>query len=110
MEDVPARCATLMPDPETRSLIEQLPATLRDDLAALPDGRLLERFLLQRDEPAFELLLRRHRAMVFGVCRRVLARQADAEDAFQAVFLVLLRRGPGLVQRDNLGGWLYGVA
>jgi RNA polymerase sigma factor (sigma-70 family) len=99
-----------MPDPETRSLIEQLPATLRDDLAALPDGRLLERFLLQRDEPAFELLLRRHRAMVFGVCRRVLARQADAEDAFQAVFLVLLRRGPGLVQRDNLGGWLYGVA
>jgi RNA polymerase sigma factor (sigma-70 family) len=99
-----------MPGPEHRSLVEQLPAALRDDLAALPDGRLLERFLLQRDEPAFEALLRRHRAMVFGVCRRVLPHPADAEDAFQAVFLVLLRRGRGLVQRDNLGNWLYGVA
>ena len=85
--------------------------------AALPagDGRvsdraLLERFLAARDEAAFEALLRRHGPMVLGVCRRVLRQEQDAEDAFQATFLILVRKGASVVARDSVGSWLYGVA
>jgi RNA polymerase sigma factor (sigma-70 family) len=77
---------------------------------ALPDARLLEAFLTQRDDTAFEALLRRHGPMVLGVCRRVLRDVHDAEDAFQATFLVLVRKGHSLRSRDLLGSWLYGVA
>jgi len=95
--------------PDVRPLIDHLPAALRDDLAGLPDGRLLDRYLRHRDEAAFEVLLRRHKAMVFGVCRRHLP-QADAEDAFQATWLVLVAKAAGLVGKGSLGGWLHGVA
>ena len=74
------------------------------------DGQLLADFAARRDERAFELLVRRHGPMVFGVCRRLLRRTQDAEDAFQATFLVLVRQAAALGRREILGNWLYGVA
>jgi RNA polymerase sigma-70 factor (ECF subfamily) len=85
-------------------------AALLHDAADLTDGQLLERFLAGREEAAFEVLLRRHGPMVLGVCRRILSNAHDAEDAFQAAFLVLIRKGPSLQPRQTLGNWLYGVA
>jgi RNA polymerase sigma-70 factor (ECF subfamily) len=77
---------------------------------ALPDDQLLERFVLLRDETAFKALLHRHGPLVFGVCRKFLYNAHDAEDAFQATFLVLARRAGSVVPRSLLGHWLYGVA
>ena len=74
------------------------------------DGQLLECFVSRREPAALEALIRRHAAMVWGVCRRVLHGLQDAEDAFQATFLVLLRKAPTIVPRDRVGNWLYGVA
>src|SRR5947209_7744472 len=88
---------------------------LRDGLAAhdeagLRDGQLVERFLADRDESAFASLVRRHGPMVLGVCGRILGNRHDAEDAFQATFLVLARKAGSVVPRDLVGHWLYGVA
>src|SRR6516164_155013 len=74
------------------------------------DQELLETFLAHRDETAFEALLRRHGPMVLGVCRRVLRHTQDAEDAFQATFLVLARKAGSLRSRELLSSWLYGIA
>jgi RNA polymerase sigma factor (sigma-70 family) len=82
---------------------------LRDG-GGLTDGQLLECFVRRRDEAAFEALVRRHGPMVLGVCRRVLRSHEDAEDAFQATFLVLVRKASAIGQRHLLGNWLYGVA
>jgi RNA polymerase sigma-70 factor (ECF subfamily) len=71
---------------------------------------LLERFLARRDEAAFELLVRRHGPMVLGVCRRAVRNEADAEDAFQATFLVFVLKAQSIRPRANVGNWLYGVA
>jgi RNA polymerase sigma factor (sigma-70 family) len=100
----------------TRLTAQQLSAVkLRDALRSealddLPDAGLLERFARYAEHSAFEVLLRRHGPMVFGVCRRVLANRADAEDAFQATFLVLVRKAKSVRSGDRLGPWLYGVA
>ncbi len=84
--------------------------TVLRDGAGLTDGELLECFLDGRDEAAFEAIVRRHGSMVLGVCRRLLGHEHDAEDAFQATFLVLARRAESVSPRDRVGSWLYGVA
>jgi RNA polymerase sigma factor (sigma-70 family) len=78
--------------------------------ADLSDGQLLEYYLTRGEDAAFEALVRRHGPMVLGVCRRVLRNEHDAEDAFQASFLVLLRKASSVLPRDRVGNWLYGVA
>jgi RNA polymerase sigma factor (sigma-70 family) len=79
-------------------------------VTGLGEGQLLERFVARRDVAAFEALVARHGPMVLAVCRRILRDEHDAEDAFQATFLVLVRRAASIQRRDLLANWLYGVA
>jgi RNA polymerase sigma factor (sigma-70 family) len=74
------------------------------------DRQLLERFIADRDEASFAALVQRHGSMVLGVCRSVLHHQQDAEDVFQAAFLVLARKAHTIRQQQALGSWLHGVA
>src|SRR5262245_9362745 len=76
----------------------------------LTDGQLVCSFTTTHDERAFAALVQRYGRLVFGVCRRVLANEHDAEDAFQATFLILLRRASKLDRRGSLANWLYTVA
>ncbi len=79
----------------------------------LTDEQLLERFIALGDgtaEEAFAALLQRHGPMVYGVCLRVLGDTHEAEDAFQATFLVLARKARSVMRREKLASWLYGVA
>jgi RNA polymerase sigma factor (sigma-70 family) len=79
-------------------------------VGGLSDAQLLERFVRSRDEAAFEVLVWRHGAMVLGTCRRLLRREQDAEDAFQATFLALVRKAGSIGRRAALASWLYKVA
>jgi RNA polymerase sigma factor (sigma-70 family) len=83
---------------------------LRQDGAGRTDGQLLASFIEHKDEAAFEALVHRHGPMVFGVCRRVVGHYQDAEDAFQATFLVLARKASSVKQRERVANWLHGVA
>src|SRR5262245_54780486 len=74
------------------------------------DRQLLEAYVLHRDEAALEALVCRHGPMVWGVCRRLLFDHHDAEDAFQATFLVLVRKAASIASRELVANWLYGVA
>jgi RNA polymerase sigma factor (sigma-70 family) len=76
----------------------------------LTDGQLLQRFVRNREEAAFAALVERHGALVLGVCRRVLHHTQDAEDAFQATFLILARKAGSIRNPESVGSWLYGVA
>jgi RNA polymerase sigma factor (sigma-70 family) len=78
--------------------------------ASLTDEQLLEDFIRRRDSAALGVLVQRHGAMVWGVCRRVLGNYHDAEDAFQATFLVLVRKAASIVPRKMVANWLHGVA
>jgi RNA polymerase sigma factor (sigma-70 family) len=83
---------------------------LREDKAGMTDGQLLEDFISHRDAAAFEALVQRHGPMVLGVCRRILGNPHDAEDCFQATFLVLARKAASVSPREHVGNWMYGVA
>lgn len=78
--------------------------------ATTSDADLLDRFVSERDAAAFEALVRRHGPMVFAVCRRILRHAQDAEDAFQATFLILVYKAASVSPRSKLAGWLHGVA
>jgi RNA polymerase sigma factor (sigma-70 family) len=99
---------TLMPT-ESRPLARSL---LRVVLGTpdVPDRDLLARFVSSRDEEAFAEIVRRHGPMVLAACRRVTGRPHDADDAFQAAFLVLARRAAHINRPELLANWLYGVA
>jgi RNA polymerase sigma factor (sigma-70 family) len=79
-------------------------------VSGLADDQLLDRFLATRDGAAFEALMARHGPMVLRVCRAVVRNPSDAEDAFQATFLVMVKKARTLRCRANVGGWLYMVA
>ncbi|QJW98153.1 RNA polymerase sigma factor [Frigoriglobus tundricola] len=96
---------TESPRPLTRQLLRVVLGT-----PDVPDRDLLARFVASRDEDAFAEIVRRHGPMVLAACRRVTGRPHDAEDAFQAAFLVLARRAAHLSRPELLANWLYGVA
>ncbi|HEV3313120.1 MAG TPA: sigma-70 family RNA polymerase sigma factor [Chloroflexota bacterium] len=95
---------------QVSEVIQYLRRTLLPDAAEMTDGQLLSRFIDGRDEGAFAALVKRHGPMVWGVCRRLLANHHDAEDAFQATFLVLVRKAATVLPREMVANWLYGVA
>lgn len=76
----------------------------------MSDRQLLERFSRHQEQSAFTALVHRHGPMVYGVCQRILQHRADAEDAFQATFLVLARKVDSIHWQDSIANWLYGVA
>jgi RND family efflux transporter MFP subunit len=78
--------------------------------SGLSDAELLERYVSYHDDAAFELLLWRHGVLVFNVCRRILRREQDAEDAFQATFLAFVRKAHAIARGGSVASWLYKVA
>jgi RNA polymerase sigma factor (sigma-70 family) len=92
------------------SVFQRLRYTLCLHEHAPQDALLLKQFIEHRDEAAFAALVRRHGSMVMGVCRRLLHDQHDAEDAFQATFLILVRKAASIAKRELVANWLYGVA
>jgi RND family efflux transporter MFP subunit len=94
---------------ERSSILDRI-RDMAAEVGGVSDAQLLDRFAANRDEAAFELLLWRHSRLVFGVCARVLRDMHDAEDAFQATYLVLARRAGRIARREAVAGWLYKVA
>src|SRR5215204_4276828 len=91
--------------------MQRLRALVRRRAAGgVPDGELLGRFVRERDEAAFEVLVWRHGPMVLAVGRRLLRNAHDAEDVLQATFLTLVRKASSIGKGASLAGWLYKVA
>src|SRR5262245_35475752 len=100
-----------MPGGQLTSAIRQLRRILGAPAGGdLNDRQLLELFAASADQDAFATLVQRHGALVWGVCRRVLENDADAEDAFQATFWVLARKAGAIQWHESVANWLYGVA
>src|SRR5262249_57608792 len=100
-----------MPARQLQGVIHHLRRTVgAQGLREVRDAELLKRFAAARDEAAFELLVWRHGKMVFNVCRRICRDPHDAEDAFQAVFLALVRKAGSITQDESLGGCPYPAA
>src|SRR5262245_34572564 len=89
---------------------ERMQVAAEDLLAALADAALLERFIKLGDQASFVVLVQRYGPLVLSVCRRVLRHEQDAEDAFQATFLVFVRKASSIRKGEAVGSWLYGVA
>jgi RNA polymerase sigma factor (sigma-70 family) len=101
----------LMSNVHLRAVLPQIHRLFSFGVAAgLSDSALVHRFCVGNDESAFAVLMARHGPMVLGVCRNILRDESDAEDAFQSVFLVLVRRARSIRVEESLGGWLHGVA
>src|SRR5262245_14047359 len=96
-----------MPTNPTRDVSR---TTVPRDEAEWTDGELLECFVTNHDPTAFAALVQRHGPMVMGVCCRVLNNHHDAEDAFQAAFLVLVKKANSVNPQERVANWLYGVA
>lgn len=92
-----------------QTILKHAESLATDPVSAL-DSELLARFLATQDNRAFSALVRRHGAMVWSVCRNLLPADADAEDAFQATFLALVRSGGRIRDGERLASWLHGVA
>src|SRR5437899_9750369 len=97
----PGRSSAMATSPVSE-IIEHLSGIGLPESAALTDGQLLESFVLGQDESALAALVRRHGPLVWGVCRRTLHCHQDAEDAFQAVFLVLVRKAASIRDRERV--------
>jgi RNA polymerase sigma factor (sigma-70 family) len=95
---------------QLRTLLQHLHRLTAPGAGGLSDAQLLERFVAEQDEAAFEVLVWRHGPLVYNVCRRVLRQADDVEDAFQATFLALVRKAAAIRNRAAVGGWLYQVA
>jgi RNA polymerase sigma factor (sigma-70 family) len=107
----PVREIAAMIGGEFSSVPASLVRLFRDGtMTGVGESQLLERFLSQGDESAFEMILRRHGPMVLATCRRILSDPNDVEDAFQATFLILVRKGRSIRNHAVLGTWLHGVA
>ncbi len=91
-------------------VIQNLRRSTLADEARVSDGQLLDQFIEHQDEYAFAALVKRHSRMVWGVCRRIVVHHQDAEDAFQATFLVLARKAMSIRPREMVANWLFGVA
>jgi HlyD family secretion protein len=102
---------TIMPQKSLNRVADYLcKLTSRHLSESMSDRELLERFVIHREEAAFAAIVGRHGPMVNAVCRRLLKQQADADDAFQATFLILLRKAGSIAKRESLASWLHGVA
>jgi RNA polymerase sigma factor (sigma-70 family) len=99
-----------MADLHINSLLHHLGTVAGPHAVRATDQELLARYVHQRDDTAFTLLVQRHGPMVLGICRRLLQNVHDAEDAFQAAFLVLARRAGAIRNTESLAAWLFGVA
>src|SRR2546423_388511 len=95
---------------QLRAVLGYLSRVANPDSGGPDEAELLERWRNQRDAAAFEVLVWRHGAMVWNVCRRILGREQDVEDAFQATFLTFLRKADTIGRGQFLGSWLYKVA